>query len=251
MGFFTGLMLEELERGSWQEQEERASVRAAMDQLRALHKFIRTHLRTQSLDLHLMVPDSNAVQFSTVCDRDTEEVLTVAYTRARGQAVTVERLMGREEIASVNTVDIRRHPALEMRLSRDAFAIELLLSPAAWWDQQNLAGKLTVERHRMDFYEMLQQCDNYIMGFWQGTHLSDLRLESKYFQHTRIMDEWLSTFQPAADWFRLGVWYELDAPELSEENIEDEILKQLRVLHALYQHLLWTSDNNFRDFYER
>ncbi|MCA9911963.1 MAG: hypothetical protein KC496_01385, partial [Anaerolineae bacterium] len=92
---------------------------------------------------------------------------------------------------------------------------------------------------------------NYTMGFWQGARHSDLSLHSKYYKHARIMDEWLSTFEPAADWFRLGIWYELDAPELSKETMVEEVLDQLRTLHTIYQHLLWTSDNNFRDFYQR
>lgn len=249
MGFFTGLMLEELNRGSWQDQQDKAAVQAAHQQLSALHQQIRAHLRSQSLDLHLMVPESKVVQFSSVSDRETEEVMTVAYTRTPSQAVTVERLMGREEVASVNTVDVRRHPAIELRLTREGFSIELILSPAAWWDQQNLVGKLTVDRHRQEFYELLQGCEEYTMGFWQGVHHSDLSLHSKFFPHARIMDEWLSTFQPAADWFRLGIWYELDAPELEEALVTEEMLKHLRMLHTIYQHLLWTSDNNFRDFY--
>lgn len=251
MGFFTGIGLEELGRGSWQERSEHAALRRAVEQLLTLHQHISAQLRTQSLDLHLMVPEANAVQFSTVSDRLTEEVATIAYTRARGQAVTVERLMGREEVATVNTVDLRRHPALELRLMPEGFVIELILSPDAWWDQQNLVGKLSVDRHRAEFYDLLQTCADYTMGFWQGARHSDLSLHARYFKHPRIMDEWLSTFEPAADWFRLGIWYDLDAPELSEERAEDEVLHQLRTLYTLYQHLLWTSDNNFRDFYER
>lgn len=251
MGFFTGIGLEELDQGSWKDQAERPVLRAAAEQLQMLHEQLAVHLRTQNLDLHLFVPDAHATQFSTVSDRVSENVLTIAYTRTRSQAVTVERLMGREEVASVNTVDVRRHPALELRLMQNAFVVELLLSPDAWWDQQNLVGKLSVDRHRHELYDILQTCTDHTMGFWQGTRHSDFSLHSKYFKHDRIMDEWLSTFEPAADWFRLGIWYELDAEALSEDNIFDEVLTQLRTLHAIYQHLLWTSDNNFRDFYQR
>ncbi|MCA9911821.1 MAG: hypothetical protein KC496_00665, partial [Anaerolineae bacterium] len=93
MGFFTGLELGELEQGSWKEQAQSPVLRAAIEQMQALHRQLAVHLRTQNLDLHLLTPDSSPTQFGTVSDRLSENVLTVAYTRTRNQAVTVERLM--------------------------------------------------------------------------------------------------------------------------------------------------------------
>ena len=50
--------------------------------------------------------------------------------------------MGKESGAQTGDVDTYRHPVIELRLTPDQFAIELILSPYAWLDQQNLIGKL-------------------------------------------------------------------------------------------------------------
>jgi hypothetical protein len=177
--------------------------------------------------------------------------LCVAYMRQRGQAVTVERLMGREEVASVHTIDTRRHPVIEIRLGSDGLALELIMSPDAWLDQQNLVGKLRVGRHRQEFYTLLKDLSSaYCMGFWHGTHLSDMHLTAYQFQHPRIMDEWMSTFQPGADWWRIGVWFAYEDEMLDEQQIVWTLLKEIKLLYALYENLAWTSDNNFREFFK-
>jgi hypothetical protein len=174
----------------------------------------------------------------------------VAYLRTKGEAVTVERLMGREEVANVNAIDAHRHPVIELRLSQDGLALELLLSPDAWWDQQNLLGKMTVARHRQDFYLMLRNFSSrYCMGFWNGTHLSEMHLTANQFQHPRIMEEWMSTFEPGADWWRLGIWYAYEDAALDESAIVQEMMKQIRLLYSVYDYIRWTSDNNYREFY--
>jgi hypothetical protein len=221
----------------------------AREQLQALHKAIYDQLRLNNIDLNLIHSESHAVQEDSVSDVKSKQVLSVVYLRTRGQAVQVERLMGREEVANINSVEARRHPVIELRLSPEHFTVELLLSPDAWWDQQNLMGKLTVQRYKQDFYGILQGFDSrYCMGFWRGSHLSEMHLSAKHFRHPRIMDEWISTFQPSADWFRLGTWYGLDE-EVMEATTAAEIAKQIRSLNQLYHHILWTSDNNFREFF--
>lgn len=217
----------------------------------ALHNKIYTYIQNNKLDLHLIKPNQSAVHHETVSNNADESTLVVQYLRKRGQAVTVERLMGREDVASVNNVITRLHPVIEMRLSVSGFAIELLMSPDAWYDQQNVKGKLSISRHRHDFYSTLMKLDEaYCMGFWQGAHLSEMHLSGKYFPHARILDEWISTFHPNADWFRIGMWYDLDDEALASDTIVKEISKHLGSLYPLYKYFLWTSDNNFREFSE-
>lgn len=216
----------------------------------SLHKTVYKTLTDDEINLNLVVPDNRAVDMDSVSDIEVDETLTVGYLRQRGQAVTVERLMGREEVASINNLLPKLHPVVEMRLWQGGFVIELVLSPDAWWDQQNLKGKLTVARHKYELYNLLTELnEKYIMGFWQGTHLSDMHLKAQYFQHPRILDEWLSTFHPNADWFRIGIWYDIDDEDLAEARIVEEVTQQIHLLYEIYLYILWTSENNFRDFY--
>lgn len=225
--------------------------RQVQERFLALHQKIYAYIQNNDLDLHLIKPSQNAVHHETVSNHTDESTLVVQYLRKRGQAVNVERLMGREGIASANNIITRLHPVIEMRLSETGFAIELLMSPDAWFDQQNVKGKLSISRHRHDFYSTLMKLDEeYCMGFWQGVHLSEMHLSGKYFPHARILDEWMSTFHPNADWFRIGMWYDWDDATLSSQVLVEEIIKHLEDLYPLYQYFLWTSENNFREFNE-
>jgi hypothetical protein len=215
-----------------------------------LHKQIYVRMQINDIELSIITAPEQAVQSVSVSDLEATNVLTVAYLRNRGQALNVERLMGREELANTQNIEARRHVVIEMRLSPAGFAIELLLSPDAWWDQENLVGKLSIARHKQDFYTILRALPfQYCLGFWKGHHLSDMHLKAAHFQHPRIMNEWMSTFQPGADWFRLGIWYGFDDVVLEEEQIIAELIRQIRRLYELYKYIAWSSDNNFREFY--
>jgi hypothetical protein len=219
------------------------------EQFFALHKKIMEQLQVNDIDLNIVKPTVKAVHNETVSQHTDDNILAVQYMRPRGKAVNVERLMGREEVASANTIITRLHPVSELRLSDSGLAIEFIISPDAWWDQQNVKGKLSVSRHRHEFYSMLMGLQSeYCMGFWQGIHLSEMHLTGKYFQHPRILDEWLSTFHPNADWFRIGIWYDIDDEVISKTEIVPELMKQIQTLFPLYNYFLWTSDNNFREF---
>lgn len=215
----------------------------------ALHKKVFEQIQDNDINLNLIKSSEHAVSNETISQHEACDVLAIQYTRNRNKAVTVERLMGREEIASVNTIITRLHPVIEMRFSAEGFALELLVSPDAWWDQENLKGKLSIARHKHEFYSLLMTLEeSYCMGFWQGIHLSEMRLNGKYFQHPRILDEWLSTFHPHADWFRIGICYAIDDEALEDDNIVAELSKQIQAIYPIYNYLLWTSENNFRDF---
>jgi hypothetical protein len=176
--------------------------------------------------------------------------LALQYARHSALAATVERLMGREEIADNNHIDPFRHPVIEIRLMPDALAIELILAPDAWWDQENMVGKLTIEDHRTQFYKMLSRMDgDWRLGFWRGLHLSEMHLKTAQFQYRPIIEEFLGTFSPSKDWFRIGCWYKQDAPELKSDVIIHTLSQHMSQLYMLYHHFLWTSDNNYRNFY--
>ena len=160
--------------------------------------------------------------------------------------------MGREEAAAIGDISVRRHPIIEMRLSAEAFAIEMVLGPDARWDQTNLAGKLTIDRHNHELYNMLSRMDkSYAMGFWRGVHCNDMHLTTGQFYHPQIMDEWMSTFEPGQDWFRLGIWFTPDDERLQNSEFAEDVLEHIRALYQVYTMLSWASDNNFHAFYTR
>lgn len=241
--YFTDDMIQALK------EDDESVLPAVKQRFLNLHKALYEQMRLNNIQLHVITTDA-VVQASSVSERHAEQVLSIAYLRSKTQAVNVERLMGREEIANASNIEARRHLVLELRLSPEHFVLELLMSPDAWWDQQNLIGKLSIARHKQDFYSELQNIESeYRLGFWKGVHLSEMHLRTVHFQHFRIIDEWMSTFQANADWFRLGIWYDLDAEELAEDQIVEELMQQLRVLYPLYASICWSSDNNFREFY--
>lgn len=227
-------------------------VRVAIEKLEALHERIQEEFAATHVELHVAKQHNSPVRDQSATTIKLGQSLVLQYLRSPSQAVMVERLMGREEIASVNNIDPRRHPVIELRISQTHFTIELVLSPNAWWDQQNLVGKLSVPRHRHSLYQLLQTLTpHYRMGFWQGTPLSDMHLTANQFQHPPVMDQWQSTFEANSDWWRVGIWYDLDDEALDEANLTETVLVHLNHLYPIYQHITWASDNNFRNFFEQ
>jgi hypothetical protein len=161
----------------------------------------------------------------------------------------VEHLMGIDGSCMVNPY---RHPVIELRVAPDHFAIELVLSPNAWWDQQNVVGKLELDRHRAGLRGLMRNMNgDYFFGFWEGTRLSDMHLTTWQLTHGKVIEEWMATFADGQDWLRFGVWYEPEHPALSTDNIVNETFERLSELYSLYDFMLWTSNNNFHSFYEK
>jgi hypothetical protein len=226
------------------------AVQTLHSQLLDLHRILQSRLQTQHIDLYIATI-RDIITTDSVVHRESGGVLVIPYGRHSGTAITVERLMGREHVVTKRDLETHRHPIIELRLAPGGITLELVLSPDAWWDQENLAGKLTLTRYQQEFHKLLQDFPTgYSTGFWQGIHLSDMHLITKQFQHRGIMDEWMRTFEPGKDWFRMGIWYEWDADELNADTIEDTLTSQFKVLYPLYQFINWTSENNYRDFYE-
>lgn len=230
-----------------------ADVRTAIEQLEKLHEHIQEEFTALNYNLNIVNQrKAGLVRHHSATSLQEGLTLALQYLRTPAQAVTVERLMGREEIASIHNIDARRHPVIEVRLSQRHFTVELVLSPDAWWDQQNLVGKLSVPRHRHTLYQLLQALTpHYRMGFWQGPHLSEMHLTANQFQHPPVMDQWQSTFEANSDWWRVGTWYDLDDSAVQDSTIFDTVMTDIGHLYPIYNHVMWMSDNNFRDFFEQ
>jgi hypothetical protein len=164
----------------------------------------------------------------------------------------VERLMGKEQIGHAGEIDTYRHPVIELRLTPEHFTIELLLSPAAWWDQQNFIGKLELPAHRVHLRAVMTGMErDFCSGFWQGVQLGDMHLTNAELLRGRILDEWMDTFADGQDWLRMGKWYDPSDPALDADHILGEVFTRINALYSLYTFLLWTSNNNFQAFYEK
>jgi hypothetical protein len=216
------------------------------EKMQALHRDLYRQLRSYGINLH---PHSTPVSFDSIADPLANDVVALRYFRCSGEAQAVEHMMA-DGMPGEMSIDC--HPAIEIRITPEHFAIELVIAPSAWWDQQNLVGKMNVERQRSDFYRLLRQmgCEVQI-GFWQGAYLSDVRLSTCDIYNPRILNEWMNTFAEGQDWVRAGVWYEHDNPAISPENIVAEVFQRVSELYKLYSFVTWTSDNDFRSVYRK
>ncbi len=217
-----------------------------------LHKALYERIRSGHLDLHPHWQKSNVISDMSATSPMSTGTLSLPYFRSLEQAQMVEKLMGIEVSPTQNSVYPYRHPVIELRLAPDHFAIELVLSPYALWDQQNLIGKLDLERHRMTLRSLLRNMDtDYAFGFWEGTHFNDMHLTTWQLTHGKVMDEWMQTFADGQDWLRFGVWYEPEHSALDDDTIVAEAFARVNELYTLYDFMLWTSNNNFHSFYEK
>ncbi len=215
-----------------------------------LHKYLEPRFKPAAISLYPYTPQGQARQ--VIQPSVTGAPLSLVYYRGRTQAEVVERLMGRDQIGEAFKIAPQRHPVIEVRLSPQHYVIELILSPQAWWDQRNLVGKLSVDRHRKSFFDLLQKLgEGYHIGFWPGGALGEMELSVTKFTHIKIFEEWMSTFSVGKDWFRIGRWYTPDEAHIDEEHIFEETMRQIRALYGLYSTILWTGDNNFHRFYQQ
>lgn len=227
-----------------------ADLQRAYDKLLDLHNAVYPRIRNHNLDLHPRWQKTSIISRESAACLVQNPAMVLPYFRSREQAQIVERLMGCEPMAA--GVDTFRHPVIELRLTPSHFAVELVVSPYAWWDQQNLVGKLGLAQHRAAFYQLLAEVgrDCYF-GFWQGTDLDRMCLNSTELAHCRIVDAWMETFCDGQDWFRIGKWFDPTSPALDEDTVAAEVFNAVRVLNRLYSFLVWTSNNNFQSFYDR
>lgn len=210
-----------------------------------LHKQLYSQFRNHNLYLHTHGHTSNPVSDDSVAGDTPAETITVNYLRSAAEAQMVERLIGRDSSDPAQQVEARFHPVIELRLSPDYFAVELILSPDAWWDQENLMNKLTIKRHLLGFHNLLQEMhDDYRLGFWGGVNLSDMHLTNKQLGSVQALDAWMATFEPGRDWFRVGAWYA--AENYDACRLAPETFQHVKRLYRLYNFVTWTSNNNFQ-----
>lgn len=225
----------------------------AHDKFMGLHQALRDQIRMRDWDLHPHWKKSRIISnASCTTNNDPDNILVLSYFRSFEQAKLVENLMGIDQTTSQREVHPYRHPVIELRLAPDHFAIELILSPYAWWDQQNFIGKFDLERQRQTLRDMLAEMgDEYRFGFWGGTEMNDMHLTSWQLLQGRILDEWMATFADGQDWMRFGMWYEPECDRLDDDTIVQETIARIGELYNFYDFLLWTSNNNYHDFYHK
>lgn len=226
---------------------------SAAHKMLTLHRSLNDRIRANDWDLHPHANKNSIVtQGSATFHGAQTDVMTLSYFRSNSHTQLVESMMGIDTANCDTSGEPYRHPVIEVRLAPDYFAVELVLSPFAWWDQQNLIGKLELESHSHTMRRLIGNMSNdYRFGFWEGTHLSDMHLTSWELSHGRVMQEWMNTFADGQDWLRFGVWYEPESQELSADSIVQEITYRIGDLYNLYDFMLWTSNNNFMSFYEK
>jgi hypothetical protein len=225
---------------------------AAATKFLDLHSALLPRVRNHNLDLHPRWQKTSIVSQQSVASLDRHESVVLTYFRSQQQAEMVERLMGKEGVGLTQDVDPYCHPVIELRLTPEHFVIELVLSPKAWWDQQNLVGKLELPQHRSAFRQQLRSLDqDYRFGFWSGTHLSDMHLTVGQLMGGRVLEDWMTTFSDGVDWLRIGKWYDHNDPVLDSSTILTETFEVIRTLQPIYNYVLWTSNNNFRNFYDK
>ena len=222
------------------------------DKFLELHKALHRRLRDQSWDLHPHWDRTQLISNRSTASRSAINGLALRYTRSREQALLVERLMGREEVALALEVDSHRHPVVEIRLTEQQLAVELIVSASSWLDQQNLIGKLGVARHRQALKSIIQRLPaDTCIGFWSGVEKDDMHLTAAQLSRGMVLDEWISTFQDGHDYLRVGMWYEPQAEPLQAGSIVSELSRRIGALYSVYTFLLWTSNNDFRTFYQK
>ncbi len=222
------------------------------DKLLELHHSLHRRLRDHNYDLHPHWNRASIVTSGSVTAANEAETLTLSYFRSQEQATLVERLMGRDRLDRPVEVEMYRHPVVELRLTPNHFAVELVLTPDAWWDQQNFIGKLAIPRHRETLRQIMQRMDgDFNFGFWDGADLSDMHLTTKQLARSAYMTEWMNTFCDGQDWLRLGMWYTPEDERLDTTRIVSELARRVGALYSVYTFLLWTSNNDFHNFYHK
>ena len=217
-----------------------------------LHRSLYPQIKTDNLELHPNPELPDGVGLKSVCVPFHLPVLTLTYTRSASQSRIVENSMGRDTTSNSVEIESRHHLVIELRLSPDYFTIELVMSPAAWYDQQNLTGLLTVSKHREKLHQLLSKMDGeYSFGFWGGLHLDDMHLNTAKLPPKKVLFQYLDTFAPRRDWWRIGRWYKPDDPALHGDTIVKEANHTIGELYKIYDFILWKNANNYISLYQK
>jgi hypothetical protein len=229
------------------------AMQTAYHQLLELHQVLYPRIRNHKIDLHTRWQKTNIVTLDSAATTNQEkETAALVYFRSREQAVQVERLMGKDGAMVNSVIETYRHPLIEVRLTPKHLVIELIVSPGAWYDQQNLAGKMMLPQSNEAFRALLQNLGGgFHFGFWDGLELGDMQIEVEYLLRGHVLNEWMDTFAAGYDWLRIGKWYPREEIVLDDLNTVTDVFATVQHLHALYEFLRWTSNNNYRSFFEK
>lgn len=182
---------------------------------------------------------------SSVVGTGTEQALVFAYLRQPNEAQTVQRQIGLRGSA----LALDRHPLIELRLTERHLTLEFVLPVAAWWDQRNLAGKLSLPRYRDEFATLLMSLDpDMAVGHWHGLLLDAQHLAIRQLATPRAMGAWLETFADGRDPVRIGCWLPADA---IKRDVLPDLFPAARSLYAVYQFAAWTGRNDFQTFFHQ
>lgn len=238
---FNAILAMSLE-GHQSTQQERV-----FNRLLDLHQQLMSRIKLNQIDLYPNFEVPEQVATSTTVTPFEANVMTLAFSRSEATAEIVEGMMGRDGIETSDGLKVRHHPVIELRLTPENFVVELVVSSFAWYDQQNFAGKITVEQQRSHLNQILSDMQNeYFIGFWTGTQLSETRLTTRKLPPQHILLDYLTTFAAGRDWLRFGHWFQ------PEDDISvDAIFDCIQELYAIYSFITWTSNNNFQTFYNR
>lgn len=230
-------------------------VQHLIGQMSALHTALYSRLTEYRLNLFPNPESRTGVTLQSLTTPLPVDAISIIYTRNRAQAAAVENLMGRDAAGVSEAVRTHHHPVIEVRLSPEHLAVEFVLPPTAWFDQQNLIGKLTFKQHRDELYRLLQRLNSQhpthdaMLGFWSGLGPDDLHITLSKLPPKMLLYEFLDTFSAGRDWLRLGYWYEPEAVPVQAGTLQDTIFEHIQALHSVYHFIAWTSDNNFQSFY--
>lgn len=229
------------------------ATQAAYKQLIELHQALYPRIRNHKIDLHTRWQKTNVVTFDSAATTvQGEDTAALVYFRSREQAVQVERLMGKDGAMVNSVIETYRHPLIEVRLTPQNLVVELIVSPGAWYDQQNLAGKMMLPQSNDEFRALLKKLGTgFHFGFWDGLELGEMQIEVEYLLRGRVLNEWMDTFAAGYDWLRIGKWYTRDEAVLDTPNLINDVFAAIQHLHDIYEFLRWTSNNNYRSFFEK
>ena len=217
-----------------------------------LGQALSPRIKQRHFDLHLNPEIPGGVTRTSACAPLPEAVATLTYMRSAADARLVETAMGRDALSMAQHIEARRHAVIEVRLSPEQFVVELVVSPEAWYDQQNFFGKMSSGAHRDRFYDLLSALQgDYVLGFWRGIQLTDTHLSAAKLPPAPILFEYYDTFAPRRDWLRIGRWYDPEDSALQEDQIVGEVFRRIGELYALYIFIAWSDKNNFRSLYTR
>ncbi|MFW5692038.1 MAG: hypothetical protein ACOCX3_01670 [Chloroflexota bacterium] len=224
----------------------------AFNHMRELHKSLYPLITQHRLSLHPNVEVPGGVAYTTTVSAFEVDALSLTYMRSAAEAEVVEGMMGRDGVSTSDGLRARHHPVIELRLTPDHFAVELVVAPFAWYDQQNFAGKLTISQHRSAFFELLRELDdNYRLGFWSGIHPGEMNLEIEKLPPQTVLFEFLDTFAAGRDWLRIGRWYGPEDDNLNGRDFKRIVLQHIQSLYGVYEFIIWSSNNNFQTFFNK